>query len=246
MKLAYNNIFDEITINISSENPDFPAVNLQNPHLAKYWRGTGASTETITFITSTLNPTCAFLAGTNLTNSAVVKIQGNNTDSWSTPNVDIVMELNKGVYYSYSNELTAQDYWRFEISDTGNPDGYIQAGRAWIGASIEVLGPYTSFVEKRINTSISEISNSGQVYGNINYKYKTYEMAYPYWDNTEKDNIEDFADTVNKSQPFFTQFVNDANCVLGPLYCIMTNDMEFTHLKTLDIWASKINFREVK
>lgn len=244
MRISYVNIFDDCTIVVSSANANYPAVNLQHPHLSRSWRGTGASVETITFLTSTLNPDCAYLAGTNLSATAVVKIQGNATDVWTSPTVDITMSKVGDIYYSYSSSFAAMNYWRFSITDTANTDGYIEVGRAWIGANVTVQGPGKSFVEKRINTTKVSTTNSGQTYSNINYTYKSWEMAYPYWTNTEKGYIETFADAVDKSQPLFVQFADTGSNTLGPYYCIMTNDIDFTHIKTLNVWAGQLNFRE--
>ena len=245
MRLSYINKLDDYELVASNAAIGYPIINVQQEHLSLKWRTVGTS-GTILMDSTDLNPNCAFIAGTNLSSSAIVKIQGNNTDIWTSPSVEIVLENNNGVSYTFSDNFSAMRYWRFSIEDGSNIDGYIELGRAWIGEAITVSVPYISFVEKRINTSEATISISGQPYGDVGYVYRSWEMSYPYWDNTEKANIEIFADYVNKSLPFFTQFTDDNNCILGPFYVIMTNNIDMVHLKSLNIWSSKLSFREVK
>ena len=236
---------DRYILTASSEDADYPIVNVQQPHLSLKWHSTGITDEWIKLETTIAASTnrSVYLAGTNLSNTAIVKIQGNDTDVWTAPTVDITMKKEGDIYYSYDDGVgSILKYWRFSIVDIANTDGYISIGRAWFGKTIEVRGPYTDFVERRINTSATTISISGQPYTDVGYVYNEYEMTYPYWNNTEKGDIETFADTVNKGQPFFAQFVGENNCQLGPLYLIMTNNMDFNHMKTLDIWSSKMSF----
>ena len=236
---------DDYTLIASSAEADYPINNVKNPHLSLRWRATGDTSETITMDSTDLDPDGAFIAGTNLTASAVVKIQGNATDIWTSPSVNITMEKKDGIYYSYSSLLTTMKYWRFIIADATNPDGYIEVGRAWLGDSIEVEGPHTNFVETRNNTSITTISLSGQSYGDVGYIYRSWNMAFPFWDDIEKGNIEDFSDYVNKAKPFFVQFADRDDIILGPFYCILTNNIDLDHIKTLNVWSGQLNIREI-
>ena len=250
MIISYINKIDrtDFTLTSSSEEADYPVTNVQQEHLSLVWLATGDTSEWIKLDTgTTITPLGAFLAGTNLSDTAVVKIQGNATDVWTSPSVDVTMERVNGICYSYSSDLeVALRYWRFSIVDTANVDGYVEIGRAWIGRTLTIDGPHTSFTEKRINTSETTISITGQSYGNEGYIYKMWDMTFPYWDADEKGNMETFADTVNKAQPFFIQFADSNDCQLGPFYVLMTNDMEFNHMKTLDIWCSQLSIREIK
>lgn len=248
MKISYQNKIDDLTLVASSSETDFPIENVQQEHLAFSWRTTTVSSANVVADAGTgltIDPDSAFIAGVNLSDTAVVKIQGNATDVWTSPSVDITMSRNEDVFYSYSELFAAFRYWRFVIEDPSNADGYLEVGRMWIGDVTEAQGPHINFVEVRNNTSDITISITGQAYGDLNYIFKSWEMSYPYWDEIEKANIEIFADYVNKVRPFFVQFVDNNGCKLGPFYVIMTNSMEFTHLKTLDIWSSVIAFREV-
>ena len=245
MIISYIDEVEDKTISASSADGDFPIGNVQHPHLSNKWRSTGDTSEWIKIDMATaVDPGSAFLGGTNLTDSATVKIQGNATDVWTSPTVDITMSKEDDIFYSYSTDFAELRWWRFVIEDPTNPDGYISVGRAWIGETITLLGPHTSFIHQRINTSVGETSISGQSYGDTGYVYNSWEMSFPYWNNEEKNNIITFSDTVNKSKQFFVQFADDNDNQLGPIYCIMTNNIDFVHLKTLNVWSSTIVFRE--
>jgi hypothetical protein len=240
MQISYNNFFDDVTLIASSEVEGFEVSNVQSIHLSNYWKSTGITDEWIK-TTNTLTPEAVYIAGTNLTPSAVIKIQGNSSDIWTSPAVNVTLTLGEnGIWYS-TTTMSAQDYWRISIVDTTNSNGYITIGRIWVGELLEVEGPYINFAENITNTSATTLSISGQVYGDVGFTYKSYSFTYPWWDQTEKDAIIEFSDTVNKAQPFF--IMADT---IGPLYCILTNDLEFDHLKSLEIWSSKLNFLEVK
>lgn len=239
MNISYINYFDNETITFSSEVEGFEATNVQAIHLSKYWKTTGITDEWLT-ISGTLTPQSVYIAGTNLTDNAIVKIQGNASDVWTAPTVNITLVQGENGIWSTTDVMTEQDYWRISIVDTTNPVSYIEVGRVWVGPLLEVRGPYITFKENQVDTSATTLSISGQVYGDVGYKFKSYSFTYPWWDATEKENIVSFAGTVHKSQPFFISFGE-----LGPLYCILTNDLDFDHLKNMNIWSSKLDFVEV-
>ncbi len=246
MKLSYINQLDNLTLTPSSETPGYPVSNLQHVHLVKVWRGTGSATENIKVDTGGVLPECAYLAGCNFSDSAVVTLQGNDTDVWTSPSVEIIMDHHNDVYYTYSSDFADLRYWRFLIVDSSNPDGYIEIGRAWIGDFISVSWLYTEFSETRNNTSQEITSISGQPYGDVGYIYKSYNMVYPYLSNTEKSDLQDFGDYVHKSRPFFVQFETTDDMQIGNLYCIMTNDLVFGHIYSLTKWNTTIAFMEAK
>lgn len=239
MNISYTNNFDSEAVSFSSEVEGYEATNTQDIHLSKYWKTTGITDEWLK-INGTLTPQSAYIAGTNLTSSAIVKIQGNDSDVWTSPTVDITLTLGENEIWSTTAEMTEQDYWRFSIVDTTNPVAYLTVGRAWIGPLLSVRGPYISFKENQVDTSATTLSISGQVYGDVGYRFKSYSLTYPWWNATEKTNIETFSLAVHKSQPIFISFGN-----IGPIYSILTNDIDFDHLKNMNIWSSRLDFVEV-
>lgn len=236
MNISYINNYDNQTLTFSSQVTGFEATNVQAIHLSIYWKTTSNTGQWLV-ANGTMTPECAYVYSTNLTDDAVVKIQGNDTDSWSSPNVDITLVKGDNNTWSTTKTMTQQDYWRFYIDDPTNAVDYIEIGRVSLGPLLQVEGPFIKFKENQIDTSATTLSISGQVYADIGYKFKSYSLTYPWWNATEKDGVTAFADTVHKSQPFFISFGE-----IGPLYCILTNNLEFDHIMDQSIWSSRLDF----
>ncbi len=189
------------------------------------------------------NPTVAILDGHNLTVDAVVQIQGNATDSWGSPTVDITMTRGiNGIYYAITG-FSDLKYWRFVFADISNPDGYIEVGRLWLGHTTALLGASRTTTEKIIDTTIKSWSRSGQAYTDIGYRYKEYNVDFPYWTNTNKDAIEDFINEVHGS-PFYVAF-DETNLTLIPLlYAVLGDSVDYTNISALTSFNGKLSFRE--
>lgn len=241
MKLTYQNHVDDYELTASESLNGYSVSNLQDPHLSKVWYVLNTTGWFQLDSITGLSPKSVFVAGTNLTDTAVVKIQGNDTDVWTSPSVDETLVRVNDIYQLWGT-LESYRYWRVSIEDTANSS--LRVGRWWIGDVVEIYGPSLTFTEKYINNSQTFISRSGQSYGNERYSFYAYEMGYPLLDNTERQAIKDFADYVKKSKQFFTSFADKDDCTLGPFYMIQTKDLEFVHLKTLDLWSTAMSFQQ--
>lgn len=72
--------------------------------------------------------------------SAVIKLQGNWTNSWATPLVDIVIPF-KDFILAYEDDAgfytSGLRYWRFYIEDKNNPYQYVEFGAVYLGDFFE-------------------------------------------------------------------------------------------------------------
>lgn len=247
MILYYNNWFDDYTAYSSSASASLPDTNAQNIHLAQKWRTTGDDDQYIAINTVTgVNPTCAFLLATNLTAAATVKIQGHDTNVWTAPDVNITMtRVDENLYYTTTG-FSSKQYWRFYLDDAANPDGYIEVSRTWLGDTVTIgNGPSRTFAEKVIDTSTLSYSRSGQVYGDIGYRYKKYSMDFPYWTDAMKTAIDTFVSTVSGGQPFIVAFDENNLDKLPHLYSVLEPNIDYNHMAGLTKWNSNLTFREV-
>jgi hypothetical protein len=73
--------------------------------------------------------------GSNLTSSAVVKIQANATPEWSSPAVDVTLSFDNtyGIYTHYFTTDQSYRYWRVYIADPSNTDLYVAIGKIILG-----------------------------------------------------------------------------------------------------------------
>ncbi len=101
MKVIYDNIVTSATITSSSEASGFEwDTALNDIKLTRIGRTTGDTSEWLKFAFSTVQSVdyCAIL-GHNLSEDAVITLEGNNTDAWGAP--------------SFSEEITLSDKGNF-------------------------------------------------------------------------------------------------------------------------------------
>lgn len=247
MLLSYVNTFDTYTLTASSEAEGYLVGNAQAIHLSKKWRSTGDTSEYVIGgdTTSPLTPDCAFVAGHNLPSSAVVKIQGDTGDSFASPVVDITMTRGNSIYYAFAG-FSEQKYWRFLIGDSTNENGYVEVGKLWLGASASIdNGPARGFTENMYDTTVQSFSRGGQAYADKGYRYKSYDVYFPYWTDAMKNDVETFADAVQLADPFFVTFDTAKADKLNPVYAVMSSGIDYSNLLGLSKWDGKISFREV-
>lgn len=135
------------TLVADQEDTNFLSSNLQNDNYTKPWR----TTEILTahdvvndFGVATLIDT-VWLGNVNLTSSATVLIQANATDSWGAPTLSetvVTTSLggairNKNLYRELTTPTTLR-FWRIQITDTGNPDGFYEVGEWFLGERVSL------------------------------------------------------------------------------------------------------------
>jgi len=135
----------------NQETGDFSPNNLNTDIVEEVFRSTSTSV-TLTVDTGVAQgvgiDTLAFI-NHNLTEGAIVQMQGSNDNFASAPNFTTNLEVtSENLFYiatSIPNLVQTNRYWRFVIQDTSNADGYVQIGvivfgRADIFSKDAVLG----------------------------------------------------------------------------------------------------------
>ncbi len=247
MQIYYNNKIDATTIvTESSSVSGSPATDVQRPHLVRRWKTTGITDESLSFfmgVGTPYTPAIAILAGHNLTASAVVKIQGHTANTWGAPDVDITMDR-VGDVYTATVGFSSKLYWRFHIADGTNPDGFISVGRMWLGGILAINGPSSSSSEEHGDTSTISQSRTGQVFGDVGYRYRRYDLFIPYWTSAMKANIETMLDFVVGGVQMFVA-IDESNLPSLPmLYCTLEPGMRYNNLKSLTKWSGNLKLRE--
>ncbi len=246
MRLLHTNLFDLATLIASSENTLYPVENLQHIHLVTKWRSTADTGQTIVCdMGSAVTITTVAITAHNFISGAVVKIQGNATDSWGAPSVDETITYSAGIMTKFFTGGSYR-YWRFTFEDASNPDEYIEIGRLYLGTYYQVDKTFSKdFTEEKINTDNISFSKSGQVYGDEGIIIRRYALQFPYWANTAKQAIETIVDTLGKRTPLFLVMDEDNISKLPVLYCIIETDQSYSHILNYQ-FTGAITFREVK
>ncbi len=163
---------DATVVTASTSDSNFPASNLKHPFRSKRWRSTGIVEETIVFdlLTATEIDSVVLMwskeDGVRLSNTAVVKIQANATNTWATPAVDITLSISND-YELASHYFTAVQnyrYWRVSIADPLNPYGYLELGVVWLGKALAVDNAQNGFEFSVIDRSKTVTTDFGHSY----------------------------------------------------------------------------------
>jgi hypothetical protein len=233
MRFCYINAFDdesyELTAN--SEDPSYPIENVKDYQLTKKYWTTGCSDEWVKIdggASEAITGTFAFIAGHNLTVGATIKIQGNDTDVWTSPTVDETLTWASGIIWKAFAEDDLE-FWRFTFADAANLDGVIKIGRLWLGTSYFDLTAWSdpAFDRQTVDTSVITRSVTGQVYGDERITYKEYTFQFPDLSDTDRVNLETMYETVKKTKPILL-VPNPSDTTLLPIYGIIT-DWKLSH-----------------
>lgn len=174
MRLMNTNYCTEAAtvLTASSSDPSFPVSNLKNPFRSKRWRSTDVTSESVVFDMITTEPVDSALVmwskedGILLSNTAVVKLQANATNTWMTPAVDIILTINN-VYELATHYFTSDQnyrYWRVVVEDPGNPNGFLELGVVWIGKSLVIPNAQNGFTFQLVDTSKVSVTDFGHTY----------------------------------------------------------------------------------
>lgn len=116
----------------------FGVANLLTPDRGVVWRSKTLGTPTtLTYDCGASTPMMAcVLLDHNLTDAATVTLKGVNDEAdWGTPDIEI--ELTYGLTISAYFSASCR-YWRLELQDDTNPDGYFELGIWYLGGYQEL------------------------------------------------------------------------------------------------------------
>jgi hypothetical protein len=124
---------------------DFVVNNLNTDIVEQVWRSNYALTATLacdTEINQGIAPDTVAILNHNWTSSAVVIFEGSNDSAFSSIGASIPISATRiNSYYVAPTLPTAQfRYWRINISDTTNLDGFLQVGTVVFGNAIIFQG----------------------------------------------------------------------------------------------------------
>jgi len=250
MRILWDNKVDQYDPLYSSQQADFPAVNVKNIHLSSPWRTVGLSNEYYMIDAGagqTITSSCAVIAAHNLSSGAIVKIQAHPTNVWTAPDLDQAIAWDAGIMIVFFAETTKR-FWRFYLDDDSNPDGYISIGRFGLGTILQMPPIEPNFNLPRVSTSRASISLSGQVYGERGYMFLAPVFAFPLIEQEEKEAINAMWAEVENIKPVFLAVWENSLDVQRPIYCRIDQDkLEWRKVQEGGLlWELEIAFLEAK
>lgn len=244
MRLLTTNLCTETatTVSASTSDASFPVSNLQHPFRSKRWRSTGCSSESVVFDVQTIEDVDSVVIlwpkedGIRLTSSAVIKIQANATNVWTSPAVDQVVTINNdySVASHFFSTTQSYRYWRVLVTDPTNPWGYIEIGQVWIGKSLSVQNAENGFRFSLIDRSKSVETEFGHKYTDEYPISSVLQVSYKYLDYEEIQIIENAFRTNGTRKPVLIavdpeEAVFDKDHFL--VYGTMSNKITVNHIR---------------
>ena len=212
-RLAWNSAADGKSISATSYSGNMIPDNLLKTQIQSKWRSSNTSIQTLSGDIGELLPIGYFLLyAHNLSvNSTIQFIVSINAD-YSSPVIDATFEGVEPTYglgellglylggYATDTFFTKYSvkwftpvfgrYWKVIITDTSNPDGYIEAGRLKFGEFFE--GTYNmnwGYASDLKSNSKALISESGARFVRNKTQQRTFSLDFSYLDSIEEQSI---------------------------------------------------------
>lgn len=169
---------------------------------------------------ATTNPLAFVMTGQRniplrLSPTATIKLEGNDTDVWTSPAYSLTMTYHDYAVAAFSTtglHTSGLRYWRLYIEDKTNPDLYIEISTLFLGDYVEPARGSVQFplsAEFLDNTSTT-YSESGQSFSDIKQKRERFSLSWYGLTVAEKEEIEDFFEVVGTGLPWFIAMDPDA------------------------------------
>lgn len=187
--------------------------------------------------------------GIRLSSSAVIKIQANATDSWSSPSVDETLTINNT--YSIASHYFSTDqsyrYWRISIVDPGNANLYVNLGSIVLGKSITVDCPENGYSFEYRDNSKTQTTDFGNEYVDEYPITTAIEFDYKYFDNTDMSIFDSLFIQNGVKTPVFvvldeTGVIHNKDQVY--VYGKLDKKLKFNHVY-YDIYNTKFKIMEI-
>lgn len=251
MRILYRNEIDlHDPFDFSSERANFWASNVQIHHLVVPWRTLSVEEQYYTIdagVGNTITADCAAIAAHNLSETATIKIMAHDTNSWGSPDLEETFTWREGNMMAFFSS-TSKRFWRFELDDPDNEDGYIHIGRLGLGSYLQM--PYIEPGAQLPVLSTSQVSTSfgGQVYIDRGIRLLAPAFSLPIVSDAQRQAINAMFDEVENGKPLFLVVWEDSMEVEGPIYCRI-NQERLEYRKSAEaglLWSLDLQFLEVK
>lgn len=234
MRILYDNKIDSYTLVATSEAPNYPASNIVNIQLSRVWRSAAVDVAQTIDIDAgagnTITATGVAIAAHNLTSGATVSVVASANSDYSAPSTNASVTYSSGIMTKFFTS-DAKRYWRISFTDTTNPDGYIEVGRAFLGTYLQVVSTFgMEFPEEREDTSQRFISAGGQVFGDEGVISRIHSLTFPEWAAAMRLSIISMYETVKKTKPVFVLLDEGDTTNLPVMYCVFEGPPSFSHI----------------
>jgi hypothetical protein len=204
-RFLWNNLFDDATLDASTEATDYPVENVRNEWPTFAWRATGKANEWISANLGTTSPGVQALVikGHNFSTGASIRIQADDDPAYGSLDMELILPIVAETMTCFWSTPQNFRYWRITIADAGNTDTYVKVGRIFLGSYFAPAYDVSSYSMQITDPSAIGLSVGGQLStaGRTHYKTWTYQFAYV--KESDKETFEDIFAEVGFTKPYF-------------------------------------------
>lgn len=188
--------------------------------------------------------------GLKISPSATIRIQGNTTDEWSSPQVDLTVPYFDRILAKWDEDGLAGSasygyrYWRFKIQDVSNVYSYVEIGGIFLGLTYATTRGAAVFPMGFNGIDRSDIiqAEGGQKYSFTAPKSQSFEIQWDALTKDESETLDQFYQSYGKQECFFVIFDNpeafSTDSEKWVRLCRFTNDNQ-NRLSTANFFDSR-------
>ena len=167
-----------------------------------------------------LNPECFIVIGGDRNSSiqlspgSTLKIQGNSTNAWGSPEYSKLITYDDEVLSQFSDTGLHTEqlrYWRLSIIDSKNPNGYVSIGAFFLGGFMSPSRGRAFFPlnQEYIDRSVTVFAEGGQTFSDIKPKTQKFNVSIGAIQKEDVEEWDAFFLDVGTSKPFFISMDTD-------------------------------------
>lgn len=187
--------------------------------------------------------------GIKLSGNAILKIQANATNEWSSPALDETLTVNNT--YSIASHYFTSDqsyrYWRVLVIDPNNAYLYVNVGVIVLGKSISVDYPENGFGFEYADNSKTQTTDYGNEYVDKYPITTSIEFDYKYFDEQDFSIFDSLYIQNGAYKPVFV-VLDETGQVLDKdqvyVYGKLDRKFQFRHI-TYNLYNTKIKINEI-
>ena len=219
-----NEINEDATLSVSSNEAANPKRFLYDSYLSNFWLATGNTSEYVQIDAgsgNTIDVNAVGIAGHNLTSGATIKIQGNATDSWTSPSLDETITWQADTIMHFRASTAQYRYFRLSLADSGNSSN-IQIGHLFFGTYLQMPG-FSSNVQIQENYEATRnINRAGGVKGSMDYYYRTVNVRFVDMTNSKRNDILTMMRSVYNYKPIYCAVWENDLTFEPPIYGVIS------------------------
>jgi hypothetical protein len=182
--------------------------------------------------------------GHNLSETAAVVAYANETDVWTSPSLTqalTVYDTDASVFFTTKKNYP---WWFIAILDAGNPDGFLSAGRLFLGQYFQPTKHFSmGETTTRLDPSPIALSEGHQASAIIRDKYNEHSYLFENMTTAQRVLFDALFDYVGIAKPFFICETPDTPS--GATYYINCIDWAWQHVH-YDDWTLTFNAGDYK